>query len=144
MTGLRGTGGDYDCNWPAPSYGGYEASRYLRDDPRYREHRLKKRERIYRGSDDRNYCRRSDGTIRLVVGAIVGYILGNIIARGDSKTLDTILGAGAGAMIRPGKRPRRRPLPLVRLVHMASERTLTTLTDGQQAIARNASYAQWR
>lgn len=89
----------YDHNRPDPAYGGYDASRYYRDDPRYRERRLDRRDRIYRGSDDRYYCRRPDGTTGLIVGAIAGGILGNIIARGGSETLGTILGAGAGAVI---------------------------------------------
>jgi hypothetical protein len=90
---------NYDYNRPDPSYGHYDASRYHRNDPRYRERRLGDRDRIYRGSDDRYYCRRSDGTTGLIIGAIAGGILGNIIARGQSETVGTILGAGAGAVI---------------------------------------------
>lgn len=88
----------YDYNRPDPSYGDYDASRYYRDAPRYRERRLSERERIYRGRDGRYYCRRNDGTTGLIVGAIAGGILGNIIAPGGSETLGTILGAGAGAL----------------------------------------------
>ena len=89
----------YDYNRPDPSYGGYDPSRYYREDSRYRERRLNRNDRIYRGSDDRYYCRHSDGTTGLVVGAIVGGLLGNSIARGDSRVFGTILGAGAGAAI---------------------------------------------
>ena len=88
----------YDHNNPAPTYGGYDAGRYYRADPRYRERRLSNNDRIYRGSDGRYYCRRSDGSTGLIVGAIAGGILGNIIAPGGSETLGTILGAGAGAL----------------------------------------------
>ena len=95
-TGDRGYS-RYDWNRPDPSYGGYYADRYYRDDNRYRERRLSRDERVYRGRDGRYYCRRSDGTTGLIVGGIAGGILGNIIAPGDSKTLGTILGAGAGA-----------------------------------------------
>ena len=42
------------------------------------------------------YCRRSDGTTGLIVGAVAGGVLGNIIAPGNSDTLGTILGAIAG------------------------------------------------
>src|SRR5215467_6817235 len=35
---------------------------------------------IYRGRDGRYYCRRSDGTMGLVVGAAVGALIGNRIA----------------------------------------------------------------
>ena len=88
----------YDYDRPDPSYGGYEADRYYRDDSRYHERRLSERERLYRGRDGRYYCRRSDGTTGLVVGAIAGGVLGNIIAPGRSEALGTILGAGAGAL----------------------------------------------
>ena len=89
----------YDYNHPDPLYGGYDASRYYRDDPKYRERRMESRDRIYRGSDDRYYCRHSDGSTGLIIGAIVGGLLGNSIARGESRLLGTILGAGAGATV---------------------------------------------
>ncbi|MGE5722714.1 MAG: hypothetical protein ACM3YM_09650, partial [Sphingomonadales bacterium] len=69
--------GSYDYNRPDPSYGGYYADRYYRDDRRYREHYLTPDERIYRGRDGRYYCRRSDGTTGLIVGGIAGGVLGN-------------------------------------------------------------------
>ena len=56
-------------------------------------------DRIYRGSDDRYYCKRDDGTVGLVLGGIAGGALGNIITPGGYKTLGTIVGAGAGALI---------------------------------------------
>src|ERR1700730_11610304 len=62
--------GSYDWNRPDPTYGSYYADRYYRDDQRYREHYLSRDERIYRGHDGRYYCRRSDGTTGLIVGAI--------------------------------------------------------------------------
>ena len=89
--------GSYDYNRPDPSYNGYYADRYYRDDRRYREHYLSSDERIYHGRDGRYYCRRSDGTTGLIVGGIAGGMLGNIIAEGDSKPLGTILGAIGGA-----------------------------------------------
>ena len=64
-----------------------------------RTHRLGRNDRIYRGSDNRYYCRRDDGTAGLIIGGIGGGVLGNIIAPGGSKTLGTIIGAGAGALI---------------------------------------------
>jgi len=88
----------YDYNRPDPSYNGYDAGRYYRDGPQYRERRLSYRDRVYRGQDGRYYCRRSDGTTGLVVGAIVGGVLGNQIAPGGSEVLGTIIGAGAGAL----------------------------------------------
>lgn len=88
----------YDYNRPDPAYGSYDASRYYRDDANVRERRLSNRERVYRGNDDRYYCRRRDGSTGLIIGAIAGGVLGNLIARGDSKTLGTLLGAGGGAV----------------------------------------------
>ncbi len=95
----HGRYGNYDWNRPDPRYGGYYADNYYRDDRRYRERRLSRDDRIYRGRDGRYYCRRSDGTTGLIVGGIAGGILGNIIAPGDSKTIGTVIGAAGGAMI---------------------------------------------
>ena len=75
------------------------APHYRRDDRRYRPRRLGRNDRIYRGSDNRYYCRRDDGTTGLIIGGIGGGVLGHIIAPGGSKTLGTIIGAGAGALI---------------------------------------------
>lgn len=40
------------------------------DDRRYRSYRLGRNDRIYRGSDNRYYCRRDDGTTGLIVGGV--------------------------------------------------------------------------
>lgn len=88
---------NYDYNRPDPTYNGYEADRYYRDDARYRERRLSRNDRVYRGRDGRYYCRRNDGTTGLVVGGIAGGVLGNVIAPGGSGLLGTLLGAAAGA-----------------------------------------------
>jgi outer membrane lipoprotein SlyB len=88
----------YDYNRPDPSYNGYDASRYYRESAGQRERRLSYRDRVYRGQDGRYYCRRSDGSTGLIVGAIVGGVLGNQIAPGGSELLGTVLGAGAGAL----------------------------------------------
>jgi hypothetical protein len=90
----------YDYNRPDPSYGGYYADRYYREDGRrYRERRLARNDRVYRGQDGRYYCRRSDGTTGLIVGGVAGGVLGNLIAPGGSETLGTLLGAAAGAAV---------------------------------------------
>lgn len=72
---------------------------HRRDDRRYAPRRLGRNDRIYRGSDNRYYCRRDDGTTGLIIGGMAGGIFGNVIAPRRSKTLGTILGAGAGALI---------------------------------------------
>ncbi len=88
----------YDYNRPDPAYNGYYADRYYRDAPTYRERRLSRNDRVYRGENGQYYCRRSDGTTGLIVGGLAGGLLGNTIAPGGSKTLGTILGAiGGGA-----------------------------------------------
>lgn len=91
--------GNYDYNRPDPRYNGYYADNYYRQDRRYREHRLNRNDRVYRGRDGRYYCRRSDGSTGLIVGAIAGGALGNIIADGDSEILGTLIGAAGGAAI---------------------------------------------
>jgi len=91
---------DYDYNRPDPSYGGYYADRYYRNDARrYQERRLTRDDRVYRGQNGRYYCRRSDGTTGLIVGGIAGGLLGNLIAPGGSEVLGTVLGAAAGAAV---------------------------------------------
>lgn len=80
--------------------GYWDAARYYkRDDRRYRPRRLGRNDRIYRGSDNRYYCERDDGTTGLIIGGMAGGVLGHVIAPGGSKTLGTILGAGAGALV---------------------------------------------
>jgi uncharacterized protein YcfJ len=54
---------------------------------------------IYRADDGHYYCRRSDGTTGLIVGAAVGGLIGNQLARGKSAPLDTLLSAAGGALI---------------------------------------------
>ena len=91
--------GRYDYNNPDPRYGGYYADNYYRNDRRYRERMMSADDRVYRGQNGRYYCRRSDGSTGLIVGAVAGGVVGNIIAPGDSKTLGTVLGAIGGAAI---------------------------------------------
>lgn len=55
--------------------------------------------RIWRGRDDRYYCRRDDGTTGLLVGAGVGALLGNEIAGRGDRTLGAIVGGAAGALL---------------------------------------------
>jgi uncharacterized protein YcfJ len=59
---------------------------------------LRDDDQIYRDASGNYYCKRPDGTTGLIVGGLAGGVLGNIIAPGGSKTLGTILGAGAGAL----------------------------------------------
>ncbi len=90
---------NYDYNRYDPRYGNYYADRYYRDGSYYQPRRLTYNDRIYRGQDGRYYCRRDDGTTGLIVGALGGGVLGNVIAPGGSKTLGTILGAVGGGLL---------------------------------------------
>lgn len=78
-----GGGGGYGYGGPPRAGSGY----YLGDN-----------DVIYRDNDGRYYCKRPDGTTGAIVGGLAGGVLGNIIAPGGSKTLGTLLGAGAGAL----------------------------------------------
>ena len=75
--------------------------RYYVADSRYKPRRLSSNDYIYRGSDNRYYCRRSDGTTGLIVGALAGGTLGNVIAPNGSKTVGSLIGGSLGAI--PGK-----------------------------------------
>ncbi|KQN10621.1 conserved exported hypothetical protein [Sphingomonas aurantiaca] len=84
--GDRNWRGD-DRNWdPSRSY----------QNGNYRERRLGRNDRIYRGNDGRAYCKRNDGTTGLVIGALGGGALANLIGGG---TLGTLAGAGGGALL---------------------------------------------
>ncbi|MEP6785482.1 MAG: glycine zipper 2TM domain-containing protein [Sphingomonadales bacterium] len=89
----------YDYNRPQQGQRRYYAENYYRDGRYYQPVRLWRNDRIYRGNDGRYYCRRSDGTTGLIVGAAVGGLIGNSLGRGDSSVLATLLGAGAGAAL---------------------------------------------
>ncbi len=92
----RGYGNDYrwrggDSDW--------DASRYYRDDSRYEERRLGSNDEVYRGSDGRYYCRRSDGTTGLVIGAGVGALVGRGIDSRGERTTGTVIGGVLGALV---------------------------------------------
>jgi len=87
----------YDYNRPDPRYGRYEPNRYYRTG--YAPIHVTRETRVYRGYDDRYYCRRSDGTTGLIIGAAVGGLIGNQLDRGHSSILGTVLGAAGGGLI---------------------------------------------
>ena len=91
-------GRSYSFNRPDPRYNGYYADNYYRGG-NYQPRQLAANERIYRGQDNRYYCRRNDGTTGLIIGALGGGVLGNVIAPGGSKTLGSIIGGGLGAVL---------------------------------------------
>lgn len=76
---------------------GYDPARYYRDGGQERV--LSADDRVYRGSDGRYYCKRSDGTTGLIIGAVGGGILGNVIDGGHSRAVGTLIGGGLGALL---------------------------------------------
>lgn len=93
---------NYDYNRPDPRYrGGYYANHYYRPYDRYGYEpvRVTRETRIYRGNDDRYYCRRNDGTTGLIVGAVLGGVIGDQLDQGRSSILGAVLGAGAGGLL---------------------------------------------
>lgn len=104
----RGGGSSSDSGYNDPRYNdpryddrneaGYDPSRYYRDGPGYQERVLSSDDRVYRGSDDRYYCKRNDGSTGLIVGALGGGVLGNVIDGGHSRGVGTILGAIVGGV----------------------------------------------
>jgi hypothetical protein len=93
--GGRGGGGRYGWKDGAD----WEPSRYYRDDPSYQERQLSAQDEVYRGEDGRYYCRRSDGTTGLVVGAGVGALTGRAIDGGRNRATGTIVGGVIGALV---------------------------------------------
>lgn len=77
----------------------YDASRYYRDDPRYQERQLSANDQVYRGSDGRYYCKRSDGTTGLIIGGAAGGIVGNVIDGGRNRVAGTLIGGALGAIL---------------------------------------------
>ncbi|MGQ0587946.1 MAG: glycine zipper 2TM domain-containing protein [Sphingosinicella sp.] len=97
--GYRDRDRDYDDRYGWRSGDDWEPSRYYREDPRYDERPLSAQDEVYRGADGRYYCRRSDGTTGLVVGAGVGALLGRGIDTRGERTTGTVVGGVLGALI---------------------------------------------
>jgi hypothetical protein len=92
--------GPYDAPPPPPAAGyDYDAAREYRENARAEERRLEARDEVYRGSDGRYYCKRSDGSVGLVIGGASGALLGNIIDGGRHRTAGTLIGGALGAII---------------------------------------------
>lgn len=54
---------------------------------------------VWEGRDGRVYCRRSNGTTGLIIGAGAGALLGRAIDTRGERTTGTVLGAAAGALL---------------------------------------------
>ncbi|WP_207974466.1 MULTISPECIES: glycine zipper 2TM domain-containing protein [Bacteria] len=55
--------------------------------------------RYWQGEDGRRYCKRSDGTVGLIVGGAAGALVGRAIDTRGERATGTILGAAAGALL---------------------------------------------
>lgn len=95
--GYNRGGGDDRYGWRGGS-ADWDASRYYHEDTRYEERQLGSSDEVYRGSDGRYYCRRSDGTTGLVIGAGVGALIGRGVDGGRNRAGGTIVGGVLGAL----------------------------------------------
>lgn len=73
--------------------------RYDRDYGRYYDQPVHRNTRVWRGDDNRYYCRKDDGTTGLLIGGAVGALAGREIAGRGDRTLGAILGAAGGALL---------------------------------------------
>lgn len=53
----------------------------------------------WRGADGRTYCRKSNGTVGLIVGGAGGALVGRAIDTRGERATGTIVGAAAGALL---------------------------------------------
>jgi hypothetical protein len=89
----------YDYDRPESGQRAYYANRYYRDWRFYEARALGPEERIYRGRNDRYYCRRPDGTTGLVERGLSGRISQDMLKRGASVTLADLTERQGGAAL---------------------------------------------
>ena len=90
---------DRDRSGPDRFGTNYDASKDYRTGPQYSERQLDANDQVYRGSDGRYYCKRSDGTTGLIVGAAAGGLLGNVMDGGRHRMGGTLIGGALGALL---------------------------------------------
>jgi hypothetical protein len=82
-----------------PGHRGWNRDQYDRNG-RYREpRRLSNNDRVWRGRDGRYYCKRSNGTTGLIIGAAGGALAGRAIDTRGDRTMGTLLGAVGGGLL---------------------------------------------
>ena len=62
-------------------------------------HRVENGVQYWQGQDGRYYCKRSNGTVGLLVGGAAGALIGRAIDTRGERATGTIIGAAAGALI---------------------------------------------
>jgi outer membrane lipoprotein SlyB len=55
--------------------------------------------RYWRGADGQYHCKRSNGTVGLLIGAALGALLGRAIDTRGERVTGTVVGAAAGAIV---------------------------------------------
>ena len=78
---------------------GYQPRAYYNSYPSNYGEPVYNNTRVWRGDDNRYYCRKSDGTTGLLIGGAVGALLGREVAGRGDRTLGAILGAAGGALL---------------------------------------------
>ncbi len=72
-------------------------------------HQVENGVQYWQGQDGRYYCKRSNGTVGLLVGGAAGALVGRAIDTRGERATGTIIGAAAGALIgREVQRSRQR------------------------------------
>ncbi len=67
--------------------------------PVYRGTSVRGNDRYWWGPNGQVYCRRSDGTTGVIVGALAGGTLGNMVAAQGDKRLGSVIGGTVGAIL---------------------------------------------
>lgn len=76
------------------------AAPLMAHDTGYRHtHRVENGVQYWQGNDGRYYCKRSNGTVGLLVGGAAGALIGRAIDTRGERATGTILGAAAGALL---------------------------------------------
>lgn len=86
----------------APAHGYYKVKQDRLYDSRGRyiePRRISRNDQVWRGRDGRYYCKRSNGTTGLIIGAAGGALLGRAIDTRGDRALGTVLGAAGGALL---------------------------------------------
>jgi len=77
----------------------YDRRIYSRDGNYLEPRRLGRNDRVWRGRDNRYYCRRANGTTGLIVGGAAGALLGRSLDGSGDRLLGTLLGGAGGALL---------------------------------------------